>query len=86
MGMRGGQEGGFCLPQKRLEIKYFTEGGSKIRGHLEGPLAAKAEGGTQGGDCHHTVGRDAASLGRQGEAGMDICIFLKKSHEGPASL
>lgn len=54
--------------------------------HLESPLAAKGEGGTQGGDCHHTVGRDADSLGRKVEAGMDICIFLKKSHEGPASL
>ena len=41
--------------------------------------AAKAEGGTQGGDCHHTgIGRDAASLGRKVKAGMDICIKKKK--------
>ena len=40
---------------------------------------AKAEGGTQGGDCHHTgIGRDAASLGRKVKAGMDICIKKKK--------
>ena len=85
--MRGGQEGGVCVPQKHLEIKYFTEGGGKIRVHLESPLAAKAEAGTQGGDCHHTgIGRDAASLGRKVEAGMVICIFFKKSHGGPASL
>lgn len=44
VGMRGGQEGGVCLPQKHLEIKYFTEGGGKIRVHLESPLAAKGGG------------------------------------------
>ena len=40
VGMRVGQEGGF-FPHKRLEIKYFAEGGGKIRVHLESPLAAK---------------------------------------------
>ena len=38
-----GRDESFVFPQKRLEMKYFIEGGGKIRLHLESSLIATGE-------------------------------------------